>query len=87
MDLSNAIPLLQQHVKGIAAALPGTVNPDVDKLLSSLVEDCETLARENAILRETFLRLLIVLSDDSEENIRKVEAEIRGTLLREREGT
>ncbi len=88
MDLSNAIPLLQQHVQGLAKALPaGSLNDDAQKLLASLVEDCETLARENALLRETFLRLLIALSEDSEENIRTVEAEIRGTLLREHEGT
>lgn len=86
LELSSAIPLLQSHIKGIAGALP-TAPDDTQKLLAALVEDCETLARENAILRETFLRLLMMLGDDTDQNIRKVEAEIRASLLKEHEGT
>jgi hypothetical protein len=88
LDLTNAIPKLQGSIRGIVEALPaGQMSPDVQALVTSLVEDCQTLARENKVMRETFLRLLILLGEDSEENIRKVEAEIRANLLKEHEDT
>jgi hypothetical protein len=60
-----------------------TSNPDVQKLLESLVEDVQALSRENAILRESFLRMLALLGEDSEGNIRRVEAEIRANVAKE----
>jgi hypothetical protein len=88
-QLSQAIPQLQGSIRGIAQALPTGVAHDenIQKMFDSLVEDCQTLARENAVLRETFLRLLIVLSEDSEENIRKVEEMLRVTVQEELKGT
>jgi hypothetical protein len=87
-ELSRAIPKLQGSLQGITQALPaGTVDPSVQQMINALVEDTQTLARENEVLRETFLRLLIALSEDSEENIRKVEAALREDILKEREET
>lgn len=60
---------------------------ETSKLVEALIEDYETLATENEVQRETFLRLLITLSNDSEENIRKVENDLREALLKERAGT
>lgn len=86
--LSNAIPALQGSLQGLTSALPkGSLDVKVQELLDALVEDCQTLARENQILRETFLRLLIMLGDDTEENLRKVEAELRLNVTKELEGT
>lgn len=86
--LSMAIPVLQKNIRGVIDALPTNgSNDDTQKLLAALVEDCQVLARENEILRESFLRLLTVLSEDSAENIRKVEAEIRSNIVKEYEGT
>jgi len=87
--LSTAIPDLQKNIRGVIDALPANVTADEDtqKLLAALVDDCQTLAQQNAILREGFIRLLVVLSGDSEENIRKVEAEIHADLVKEYEGT
>jgi hypothetical protein len=86
-ELSRAIPKLQGSIQGITQALPAGTDPSVQVLVDALVEDVQTLARENEVLRETFLRLLIALSEDSEENIRKVEATLREEVLKEREGT
>lgn len=57
---------------------------ETSELVNALVEDYETLAKENEVQRETFLRLLIALSNDSEQNIRKVESVLRDEVLKER---
>lgn len=84
-ELSRAIPKLQGSIKGIVEALPKEGQPsDTEKLVSALIEDAEALSVEQEVQRETFIRLLIALSEDSEENIRKVEAEVRAAVLKER---
>lgn len=64
---------------------------ELDKLIrethavvNAVVGDCQEVANENEILRETFLRLLVTLSGDPEEHIRKVEELIRAKVIEER---
>jgi hypothetical protein len=88
-DLTRLVPKLQGGLRDIVKALPqaesGQVS-DNDRLLAALVEDVEALNREAAVQRETFIRLLIALSEDSEENIRKVESTIREEVVKGFEG-
>jgi len=87
-SLMGAVKSLES-VQGLGEGLKGLVAlepmiKETHQLVNTLVEDYDNLAQESEVQRETFLRLLIALSQDSEKNIRKVEEILREEVLKER---